>query len=299
MSRIVIALGGNALLPPDRRELEEQRDTVRKTVRQLAPIREAGNEIVLTHGNGPQVGTLLIENEAADIQPAPLDVLVAESQGQIGYHLQQAWYSQFGKPAITIVTQVLVDPDDPAFDDPTKPVGPYYSEEEAAEKSFQTVEVEDGKYRRVVPSPEPQKIVEGPAIKRALETGTSAISTGGGGIPIKENGGELRGVEAVIDKDKASQVLAMDLNADELMLLTDVDAAYVNFGTPDEEALGEVSVEELREHLEAGEFGVGSMGPKVEAIARFIEEGGERAIITSLDKAEQALSGEAGTQVTQ
>lgn len=302
MSKIVIALGGNALLPADQVELEQQRQRVQKTIQQLAPIREDGYEIVLAHGNGPQVGTLMLENEKAGVQHAPLDVLVAETQGQIGYHLQQAWYSEFGEPATTIVTQVRVDEDDEAFDNPTKPVGPYYTPEEAAEKDFPTMEVDaDGEatHRRVVASPEPQEIVETPAINRALDAGTSLISVGGGGIPVIKKGSELEGIPAVIDKDKASQVLAGDVGADEFMVLTDVDAAYVNYGTPEEEALGETTVEELREYLDAGEFGVGSMGPKVESIVRFIEAGGERGIITSLDKAAEALSGEAGTQVVQ
>ncbi|MHC3437035.1 carbamate kinase [Natrialbaceae archaeon A-gly3] len=273
-----------------------------RTARHIADVIDAGYDVVLTHGNGPQVGNRLLQQESTDETPQlPLDVLVAETQAQIGYLLQQALDNELTGPTdfMTVVTQVVIDTDDPAFQNPTKPVGPFYTETEAAQKPFETRKVSNGDwpYRRVVPSPEPVEIVEGEEITRLVEQENLVICAGGGGVPVTHDGG-LRGVEAVIDKDKVSQLLASDLGAETLVILTDVECAYVNYGEPDQQPLHRVTSQELRSHLEAGEFGEGSMQPKVEACLRFVEQGGERAVITSSDRLRDALSSEAGTRVT-
>jgi len=299
---IVVALGGNTLLGVHGLgSIDEQLEVIARTARQIAGAIQAGYDVVLTHGNGPQVGNLLLQQEGVSETPElPLDVLVAETQAQIGYLLQQALDNELtdSPDFITVVTQVIVDPDDPAFQNPTKPIGPFYTESEAAEKSFETRRVATGDrpYRRVVPSPEPVEIVEGEELTRLVERGNLVITAGGGGIPVVRDGA-LRGVEAVVDKDKASQLLASELDADTLVILTDVEFAYVNYDTPDQRPLCRPSPEELRAHLDAGEFGEGSMQPKVEACVRFIEQSGERAVITSPEYLMDALAGETGTQV--
>ncbi|HKL30875.1 MAG TPA: carbamate kinase [Natrialbaceae archaeon] len=300
MSSMVVALGGNALLRGGEGTIEDQRRAIRETAPHIGDLYEAGHDLVFTHGNGPQVGQLLLQNEESSSVPAkPMDVLGAESQAQIGYLLQQELHNALDVTPVTTVTQTRVDPDDPAFDDPTKPVGPFYDEAEAAEKDFRTKEVttSDGgvAYRRVVPSPHPIEIVESDRIGALVETGQPVICVGGGGVPVVEEDGDYRGVEAVIDKDRATQVLATNIDADELLLLTDVDAAYRNFGTDDQERIETLTPEEARDLLDAGEFGEGSMAPKVEACAEFVENGGERAIITSTETATEALTGTAGT----
>jgi carbamate kinase len=301
MKTTVIALGGNALLPPDAEGFAAQRRTIRESVAQLARLDEE-RTLVLTHGNGPQVGNLMLEQESLDAADRrPLDVLGAESQAQIGYQLEQEWRSQTGDPAVTTVTQTIVDPDDPAFDDPTKPVGPYYSEAEATTKDFETREVTtadgDVAYRRVVPSPEPIEIVEGEYIETLVDAGATVISVGGGGVPVVPSDGGLEGVEGVIDKDRATQVLATSIDADEFVMLTDVPHASLDFGTEDQRPLRDVDVEMLEEHLDAGQFGVGSMRPKVEAAVEFVERGGDASVITTPDRIHEALRGEAGTIV--
>jgi carbamate kinase len=299
---IVVALGGNTLLGAHGLgTIDEQLDVIARTARQIADAIQAGYDVVLTHGNGPQVGNLLLQQERVSETPElPLDVLVAETQAQIGYLLQQALDNELtdSPDFITVVTQVIVDPDDPAFQNPTKPIGPFYTEAEAAEKSFETrrVAIGDCPYRRVVPSPEPVQLVEGEELTRLVERGNLVITAGGGGIPVVRDDG-LRGIEAVVDKDKASQLLASELDADTLVILTDVEFAYVNYDTPDQRPLRRPSPKELRTHLDAGEFGEGSMQPKVEGCLRFIEQGGERAVITSAEHLMDALSGETGTQV--
>jgi carbamate kinase len=300
MSSMVVALGGNALLRGGEGTIEDQRRSIRQTAPHIGDLYEKGHDLVFTHGNGPQVGQLLLQNEeSTSVTPKPMDVLGAESQAQIGYLLQQELHNALDITPVTTVTQTRVDPDDPAFDDPTKPVGPFYDEDEAAEKDFQTKQVTKNQggvaYRRVVPSPDPIEIVESERIGTLIDTGKPVICVGGGGAPVVEEDGDYRGVEAVIDKDRATQVLATDINADELLLLTDIDAAYRNFGTDDQERIAELTPEEARELLKAGEFGEGSMAPKVEACAEFVENGGERAIITSTETATEALTGSAGT----
>lgn len=304
MGRIIVALGGNTLLPMEDETMEGQRRRIREAARNIAPLIDGDQEVVLTHGNGPQVGNLMLQQERTDVGPRfPLDVLVAETQAQIGYVLQQELGNELDEVVTTIVTQVRVDPHDQAFENPTKPVGPHYSETEARGRPFQTKQVTmgDGRtmYRRVVPSPDPIEIVESEEIQSLLEQGAMVICVGGGGIPVVKERGGLRGVEAVIDKDRASAVLGEELDADTLLVLTDVDNAYLDYGTPTQRALHEVTVEEMREYVEAGEFAEGSMKPKVEASVDFVEAGGDRAIITSAERIDDALAGETGTQVIQ
>jgi len=299
---IVVALGGNTLLGEQGPgSIDEQLDVIARTARQIADATRTGYDVVLTHGNGPQVGNLLLQQERVSETPElPLDVLVAETQAQIGYLLQQALDNELvdSPDFITVVTQAIVDSDDPAFQNPTKPIGPFYTEAEAAEKPFETRHVSTGDrpYRRVVPSPEPVELVEGEEITRLVERGNLVITAGGGGVPVVRDDG-LRGVEAVVDKDRASQLLASKLGADTLVILTDVEFAYVNYDTPDQRPLCGPSPEELRAQLDAAEFGEGSMQPKIEACLRFIEQGGERAVITSSEHLMDALAGETGTQV--
>ena len=299
---IVVALGGNTLLGEHGLgTIDEQLDVIAWTARQISDAIQAGYDVVLTHGNGPQVGNLLLQQERVSETPElPLDVLVAETQAQIGYLLQQALDNELtdSPDFITVVTQVVVDADDPAFQNPTKPIGPFYTEAEAAEKSFETwrVSTDDRPYRRVVPSPEPVELVEREELTRLVERGNLVITAGGGGIPVVRDDG-LQGIEAVVDKDKTSQLLASELGADTLVILTDVEFAYVNYDGPNQRPLCRPSPEELRAHLDAGEFGEGSMQPKMEACLRFVEQRGERAVVTSPEHLMDALAGETGTQV--
>jgi carbamate kinase len=301
-SPVVIALGGNTLLGEQGPgTAEEQLAVVERTARQIAGVVESGYDVLLTHGNGPQVGNRLLQQEnTPDTPQFPLDVLVAETQAQIGYLLQRALDNELSGSTdfITVVTQVVVDDDDPAFENPTKPVGPFYTETEAAEKNFETRKVSDGErsYRRVVPSPEPRAVVERGEIVQLVGNENLVICAGGGGVPVVRDEG-LRGVEAVVDKDKTAQLLAAELDAGTLVILTDVEYAYLNYGEPEQRPLRDVTPRELRDYLEAGEFATGSMRPKVEACLRFVEGGGERAVITSPDQLREGLEGTAGTQV--
>ena len=311
MKRVVIALGGNAILQRGQKgTYEEQMDNVRKTARQIADIIERGYEVVITHGNGPQVGALLLHMDAGQqlygIPAQPMDVAGAMTQGQIGYMIQQALINELrrrgiDRPVATIVTQTIVDKNDPAFQNPSKPVGPFYDEETAKrlakEKGWVVIEDSGRGWRRVVPSPDPKGHVEAPVIVDLVEKGFIVVSSGGGGVPVVDEDGGLRGVEAVIDKDLAGERLAEEVNADVFMILTDVNGAAVNYGKEDERWLEKVTVEELRRYYEEGHFRKGSMGPKVLAAIRFVEWGGERAIIAALDRAVEALEGKTGTQV--
>jgi len=312
MKRVVIALGGNAILQRGQRgTYEEQMTNVMKTAKQIVDIILDGDyEVVITHGNGPQVGALLLHMDAGQqvhgIPAQPMDVAGAMTQGQIGYMIQQAMVNELRRrgierPVATIVTQTVVDKDDPAFQKPSKPVGPFYDEETAKklarEKGWTVVEDAGRGWRRVVPSPDPKGHVEAPVIVDLVEKGFIVIASGGGGVPVVEEDGKLKGVEAVIDKDLAGERLAEEVRADVFMILTDVNGAAVNFGKPDEKWLGEVTVEELRRYYAEGHFRKGSMGPKVLAAMRFVEWGGERAVIAALDRAVEALKGETGTQV--
>jgi len=271
-----------------------------------------GYKLIITHGNGPQAGNLLIQQEEGNkLVPAqPMDIVGAMTQGQIGYMFQntlQNYFRQKGKdiPIVTVVTQVLVREDDPDFDDPTKPVGPFYTKENALElkekKGYAVKKVKpngEKNWRRVVPSPEPYGIVESDCIQALVDAHAIVIASGGGGIPVmKKSDGTLVGLEAVIDKDKAGNELAQSVNADIYLILTDVENAYINFGKPDERALGKITVAEAEKYLEEGHFLAGSMGPKVTAAIRFIKGGGEKAIITSLKNAVDALQGKTGTRI--
>jgi carbamate kinase len=300
---VVVALGGNTLLGRHAPwTADEQVAAVERTATRLATALADGYDLVLTHGNGPQVGNRLVQQECASETPQlPLDVLVAETQAQIGYLLQRALDNErpSAADAVTLVTQVVVDGDDPAFDRPTKPVGPFYTEAEARDRPFETRRVTDGDrpYRRVVPSPDPVAVVERDEIARLLRRRKPVICAGGGGVPVVRDGG-LRGVEAVVDKDRTSALLAADLGADALVILTDVPNAFVDYGTPAQRPLRRIDADRLRDHLEAGEFAEGSMRPKVEACLRFVEGGGDRAVIARPADLGGALAGEAGTQVT-
>ncbi|HEY3316769.1 MAG TPA: carbamate kinase [Bacillota bacterium] len=308
---IVVALGGNAILQPGQAgSAEEQLANVDRTCRQIARMIQAGYRVVVTHGNGPQVGNILIQNaEAAKMVPAlPMDMCGAESQGLIGYMMQnrlQAAMADLGltTPVATIVTQTVVAPSDPAFQKPTKPVGPFYTEAKArkamAEKGETWIEDAGRGWRRVVPSPDPVRIVEEPAIKTMSEAGMVVICVGGGGIPVIEEGSHYRGVEAVIDKDLGGARLGLNVRADIFMILTDVRKVAINYKTPQQANLDRLTVKELRRYQAEGHFKAGSMGPKVEACRRFVAGGGRRAVIASLDEALEALNGGAGTQIVE
>lgn len=291
--KIVIALGGNALiLPGQKGTAEEQKENIRKTCEQLR-ILEEEHEIVVTHGNGPQVGNLLIQQKAGskEVPAMPMDVCGAMTQGQLGYWMQQEMRNQ-GIRAATIVTQVLVDEKDPAFLHPTKPVGPFYKE-----KGEGMVWDAGRGYRKVVPSPIPVEIVEIDAIKAMVGKGIVVVASGGGGIPVVKKDGKLAGVEAVIDKDRAAQVLANEIFADVLMIPTAVDCVKLNYGKKDEKEIWETTVEEAEKHLLAGEFAEGSMRPKIEACIAFVRNGGKKAVICSIENIEKALEGRAGTTI--
>ncbi|MDD5557164.1 MAG: carbamate kinase [bacterium] len=312
---IVVALGGNAIKQADEAgTAEEQRRNVAITCRQLVSMLRYGHRLVITHGNGPQAGNLLIQQEAgaAEVPPQPLDIVGAMTQGQIGYMFQQTmqnmlWQEKMPLPVVSIVNQVLVSEDDPDYKDPSKPVGPFYTEEEAAriKKERPDYVIKEVKpksvarrFRRVVASPDPIRNIEYVAIRRMVEGGMVVIASGGGGIPVVYDAEDnLRGTAAVIDKDKAGERLAEVVGADIFLILTDVDAARVHFGTPQEKAVRTVTLSEMRKLHAEGHFKAGSMGPKVLACMRFIEWGGQCAIITSLDKAVSALIGTAGTRV--
>ncbi|MBO5461069.1 MAG: carbamate kinase [Ruminococcus sp.] len=311
MSKIVIALGGNALQSKDSAPTAEgQLEVVKKTCEHIADISSQGYEVAIVHGNGPQVGRILLASEAAkEVTPAmPFDVCGAMSQGYIGYHIQQALKYALNVrnvhyPVLTVATQMVVDKKDPAFQNPTKPIGPFYTAEEA-----KTLETENGYHmkedagrgwRRVVPSPLPKKIVEIDAIKNLWDS-SIVISCGGGGIPVVENmDGTLEGVAAVIDKDFAAELLAEQVDADVLMILTEVEKVAINWGKPDQKNLDTMNLKEGVKYIEEGQFAPGSMLPKVEAAMKFVREYPEKkAIITSLDKAIEALEGKTGTVIT-
>lgn len=309
---IVVALGGNALQRQGEASSQAQQRVADETIAQLLPLIQAGHRVAIVHGNGPQVGNIVLHEEAINTEAVPslpLEDSGAMSQGLIGFWLQQAIHDALAtrgvhdKYAASIVTQTVVDQADPAFQNPTKPIGPFYSEEEAkkvqAERGY-TVREDSGRgWRRVVPSPKPQEIVEAPVIKALVDAGVLVVSTGGGGIPVlRDASGQLSGVAAVIDKDFGAAKLADTLGADTLLILTSVDAAKVNFGQPTEQSLGEVSVEELQQHIDAGQFAAGSMLPKTQAALSFVAgASGRTAIITSLEKTADAINGIAGTRI--
>ena len=298
--RIVIALGGNALLKRgEPMTCENQRANVRIAAEQIAKAYE-GNELIISHGNGPQVGLLALQNNAYKPVPMyPLDVIGGESLGMIGYMIQQELVNFVPKSATlaTVLTQTQVDPKDPAFQNPTKPVGPVYDKEEAERLAKQhgwTIAQDNDKYRRVVPSPEPKRIWGLKPLKTLVEHGHIVICCGGGGIPTYfDEQGKLVGAEAVIDKDLASSLLASEVEADIFVIATDVNGAYVDWGKPTQRRIAEADPESLR----AFGFAKGSMGPKVEAVCRFVEKTGKPAVIGALSEIDQILAGKAGTRV--
>ncbi len=309
--RVMIALGGNAIKQPhEKGTFEEQMENVGTACQQIAEIARKGYQIAITHGNGPQVGNLAIQQEqGAHMVPAqPLFILGSMTQGQIGYMMQQNLNNELaseGKEVATIVTQVIVGKEDPDFDDPSKPVGPFYDEETAkklgAENGWLVKQVRptgDKTWRRVVPSPKPLGIAESAVIKKLVESGTIVIASGGGGIPVLRNGSsKLEGVDAVIDKDRAGAKLAEEVGSDIYLILTDVEYALKNFGSDNEEPVRKVKVDEAKQLISEGHFKAGSMGPKMGAALSFVEAGGDHAIITSLDKAVDALEGKTGTHI--
>lgn len=306
--KIVIALGGNALQSgKGEATAEAQLEVVKKTCEYIADISCKGYEVGIVHGNGPQVGRILLASETAkEVTPAmPFDVCGAMSQGYIGYHIQQALRFALAQrnhpvPVSTLETQVVVDGDDPGFKNPTKPIGPFYSEEEAKalerEKGYSIKEDAGRGWRRVVASPIPEKIVEIDAIRRLWPT-TITVSVGGGGIPVIEKAdGSLEGVAAVIDKDFGAELLAEEVDADTLMILTEVEKVAINFNKPNQENLGELTMADAEKYIEEGQFAPGSMLPKVQAAMKFIRSNpSKKAIITSLNKAVEALEGKTGT----
>nr|HPL54387.1 carbamate kinase [Bacillota bacterium] len=307
-TKVVIALGGNALQEAGRpATAEAQLAVVNKTAEYLAEICSRGYEIAIVHGNGPQVGRILLASEtAANVTPVmPFDVCGAMSQGYIGYHIQQGLREALRKrgkniPVVTLVTQVVVDKDDPGFRNPTKPIGAFYTEEEAiriqAEKGYVLREDAGRGWRRVVASPMPKKIVELSSVK-ALWDSTIVITAGGGGIPvIEKDDGSLEGIAAVIDKDLAAERLAEDVGADTLVILTEVEKVSINYRKPDQKDLSCITVEEAEQYIKEGHFAPGSMLPKIQAAMMFVQANpGKKAIITSLYKAVEALEGRAGT----
>ncbi len=307
MERVVVALGGNALLrrgAPD--TYEEAYRAARSAAEKIADIAVDGWEVVVTHGNGPQVGRILIQQEAASAQvhPMPLDVCGAESQGQIGYLLQVTIGDVFfergmERPVATVLTLTRVRPDDPAFVNPTKFVGPYFDEQQAraleAERGWVMKADPHGGYRRVVPSPAPYSIVETPVIRQLVADRVIVIAAGGGGVPVVEDGPRLIGKEGVVDKDLVAALLAREVEATTLLILTDVPKIQKGFGSLMPEELDRLTVAEAKVLQKAGEFGAGSMGPKVEAAVGFLESGGRRAFIGTLDEAPAVLRGKRGT----
>ena len=308
--RIVVALGGNAILTNDP-TAEAQEQALNVTAKQLMPLAlEPDVELVVTHGNGPQVGNLLLQQLGSDSEknPAmPLDTAVAMTQGQIGYWMTQAFTKALldegvnDVPVAAVVTRVVVCEDDPAFENPTKPIGPFYDEEAMKvqqEEYPDWVFVEDSGrgYRRVVPSPKPVRIVEAEAVKPLIDADVLTAVSGGGGIPVIENeDGTYTGVEAVIDKDFSAAKLAELVEADELIILTAVDNVYVNFNKPEQKKLERITMSEIQEYVEQGQFAAGSMGPKVQAAMSFVERTGRPAIITSLDNLPDFLENGTGT----
>ncbi|ACU70798.1 Carbamate kinase [Catenulispora acidiphila DSM 44928] len=309
--RTLIALGGNAMTASDgRARPEDQIAAVGVAMEAVADLVAAGVEVVLTHGNGPQVGNLLVKNELAAhvVPPVPLDWCGAQTQGTLGFVIVSALERALAargvaKPVAAVVTRTLVDANDRGFTHPTKPIGRYLPKEQAVAMIAHGQTWEDrGErgWRRVVASPEPLEVLDAAAAKTLVEAGYVVVACGGGGIPMVHDLGSakaLRGVEAVIDKDLSAVLLARAVGADHLVIATDVDHMFVHFGTPDVRALDRIDVADLRAHLAAGEFGGGSMAPKAEAACRFVEGGGRRAVVTALGSIREAVLGEAGTVV--
>jgi carbamate kinase len=309
MHTAVVAIGGNSLIKAgEKGTIAEQMANVRRTSDALVALIADGYNLVITHGNGPQVGAALLRSERAgdEAYRLPLDVCVAATQGEIGYLLQQALTERLAKaglkrPVVSLLTQVVVAKDDPAMTHPTKPIGPFYTQRDAESRraQFGWAVVDDAArgWRRVVPSPQPLEIIEERAIRALVETGALVIACGGGGIPVVREDGHFTGVDAVIDKDSASVLLALQLKAELLVISTDADFVYVNYRKPDQRPIEHIDAAELRRLYEAGQFPPGNMGPKIAAALRFVEHGGERALITSYERLAEAMRGHTGTHI--
>ncbi len=307
----VVAIGGNSITKAGQRgTIPEQFANARETSRHIAEMVTRGYDVVVTHGNGPQVGNILLRAELATtvLPPLPLDTCGADSQGGMGYMIQQVLAGELRKRGIdrtvvTVVTQVVVDRDDPAFENPSKPIGPFYTQEEAERKEteagWNVIEDANRGWRRVVPSPMPRRVVEAAAIKALLEAGCVVIAVGGGGIPVVEENGGLVGVEAVIDKDHASRLLANDLGAELLVISTDIERVALSFGQDNQTWLRELTLETAKRYYDEGHFPAGSMGPKIQAGVAFLEGGGKEVIITNPESIGRALDGETGTRMTE
>ncbi len=306
----VVAIGGNSITKAgERGTIPEQFKNARETSRHIAQMIVRGYDVVVTHGNGPQVGNILLRAEmACSVLPMlPLHTCGADSQGGMGYMIQQVLGNELRKLGIdrcvtTVITQTVVDAGDPAFSNPSKPIGPFYTSEEAERKvrddGWKVIEDANRGWRRVVPSPMPTRIVEADAIKTLLEAGSIVIGVGGGGIPVVETDGRLEGVAAVIDKDHASRLIANYIGAELFIMSTDVEQVALHYGTPDEVRLSSLTLDEAMGYHAEGHFPPGSMGPKVLASVEFLRGGGEEAIITNPESIERALDGEMGTRIT-
>ncbi len=299
---LLVALGGNALIQKGQEgSAEQQLRNLNIPARQFAKLSQE-YRIIITHGNGPQVGNLLLQQESCrNVPKMPLEILVAETQGQIGYMIESTLDEELMnigidfRPLVTLITYVVVDKDDPAFQHPTKPIGPAYTEKQIAHVPYPTMKTPKG-YRRIVASPQPITIVEKREIQMLLELDFIVVCGGGGGIPVVRKGRKFYGVDAVIDKDLASSLLAREVGVDVFVIATDVEGVMLNFGTPEQELLHSLHPKEARHYLQEKHFGTGSMGPKVEAALRFVEHTGKRAVITSTNTIEDALARRCGTQ---
>ncbi|MGB3478572.1 MAG: carbamate kinase [bacterium] len=309
MKKAVIALGGNAIAQTSKEDIHQQFANTRKSLAGIVELIQEDFNLAISHGNGPQVGNALlrVERTAEDIPALPLGVIVADTEGGMGYMIEQSLQNRLRsigtkREVVTIVTQVVVDHDDPSIKNPTKFIGPFYTREQAEDLiiNFDWIIKEDSDrgFRRVVPSPAPLRIVNRRIIQQLVDQGVIVIAAGGGGIPVYvEIDGSYEGIDAVIDKDRASAVLARDINAQTFLLLTNIDYVYINYNTPLQEKLEEITVSKASKYLAEGQFPAGSMGPKIEAAISFLEYGGKEVIITSMDKAKQAILGKAGTRI--
>jgi carbamate kinase len=305
----LIAIGGNSLIRAgERGTIDEQLSNAYATARSIVQMISLGWEVVITHGNGPQAGAALLRSERAakEVYTHTLDMCVATTQSEIGYILERAINFELSiaglnKLVITIPTMVLVDPHDPAFQKPTKPIGPFYSKEDAEEKKrtlgWDIVEDSARGYRRVVPSPEPVEVIHLEVIKKIIELDIIVIALGGGGIPVIKKDNKIYGSEAVIDKDRSSALLAKELNVDLFIISTDTDRVYLNYKKKNQIPIDKVTSAELKEYYNQGHFPAGSMGPKIESVIKFLENGGKKAIITSYEFLIDALNGKAGTHI--
>ncbi len=302
---LLIALGGNALIQKGQEgTIAQQFENLRISIRQIASLTSE-YRIIITHGNGPQVGNLMLQQESCDAVPKlPLEILVAQTQGQIGYMIESVLDESLMEqgadfnPLVSLITYVVVDENDPAFISPTKPIGPFFTAAEAKKLDYPTMETPKG-FRRVVASPKPVTIIEKREIQRLIDSGFIVICCGGGGIPVVRNGRAFNGVDAVIDKDLVSALLATEIGADLLVIATDVEGVLADFNTPNQRLISQMQINEARDFLAGNKSGKGSMGPKVEAALKFVQSGGKRAVITSIEAISDSVQGKAGTQIIQ